>query len=985
MPARLMGLRPFFLGGCILLSLPGLAAAGWSAFQAWTAWQAAETASRATLAAVDIMHASTALMVERGRVLDAVVAGEPDSEVLGRASAESDAVLLHAETALESAGLATVSVRQALISLPNIRSKVAASVRKPGGVRGLLEQYNRLVENIEREILEAEKRITLANPLVGVVIGSARTANEVRGIAGRRGIVLSVWFSGQALATAQRDELMMSSGRLSDALARLQLGVRTSGLASEVVERVAALSEAFLMDKEPFYRELVRAAVSGATPPLAYTQFRAWTVAALESLLPLRESMLSEAMTKSIAAINEARNAMFAAAGTALVSLVLAVTAVVILLNNLVEPTRAMTTIMTALAAGDLSGAVPARSSLQEISAMEAAVAVFRDNVASLRQREAELERTNLQFAAALGNMSQGLEMYDADQRLAVFNRRCCDVVGVPFDRINVGMSYREVIALCVEVGLFQGRTIDEAHAEQLSRIRSYDPNVHMLVSPGHRQIASRFTPLASGGWVATYEDITERREAEARIAHMAHHDALTGLPNRVMFQDCLEQALSRVRRGEHVALLCLDLDGFKRVNDTLGHPVGDKLLQAVAQRLRDNTREVDLVARLGGDEFAIIQSLTQEPLDARLLADRLVAALRAPFELQGHKVNVGTSIGVMLLEGSSTSDELLRNADIALYRAKVEGRGVWRFFESSMDEDLQRRRTFEDDLRVAAAQGEFEIHYQPLVSARTQEVTGFEALMRWRHPERGLISPVEFIPVAEEIGLIKAMGAWVLTQACLDAAEWPAHLKVAVNLSPIQFQDTQLLDDVLQALASSRLSASRLELEITESVLLQDSDTTTDMLHRLHRLGIRISMDDFGTGYSSLSYLRRFPFDKIKIDQSFVRSIESGTGSVEIIRAVVGLGKALDMEVLAEGVETAKQLAILRSEGCDELQGYFFSVPLPVQDLKAFIAERSTLTRIENHCNVRPVAAAGYRSSPSLERIGEPRPIRADVHAARG
>ena len=954
-----MGLRPLFLGGCILLCLPGLTAAGWSAFQAWTAWNAAETASRATLATGDIMDASTALMVERGRVLDAVVAGKPDSEVLEAARARSDAALLRAETALESASLASASLRQARISVQNIRSKIAASVTRSSGARGLLEQYNRLVENFEQDILEAERKITLANPLVGVVIGSARTANEVRAIAGRRSNLLNLWFSGQALTTAQRDELIMSSGRLSDALTRLRLGVRTSGLTADVVERIAALSETFLTEKEPFYRELVRAVLSGATPQLTYTQYRAWTVAALKTLVPLRESMLVEATTKSIAAINEARNAMFVAVSTALVSLILAIMAVLILLNNLVEPTRAMTTTMTALAAGDLSGAIPAQSRLDEIRAMAAAVAVFRDNIANLRQREADLERTNLQFTAALGNMSQGLEMYDADQRLAVFNRRRCDVVGVPFDRMNVGMSYRDVIALCVEVGLFQGRTVDEAHAEQLSRIDSCDSNVHMLASPSNRQIASRFTPFASGGWVATYEDVTERREAETRIAHMAHHDALTGLPNRVMFQDHLEQALSRVRRGEHVALFCLDLDGFKRVNDTFGHPVGDRLLQAVAQRLRDNTRDVDLVARLGGDEFAIIQSSMQEPLDATLLADRLVAVLGAPFELQGQKVNVGTSIGVVALVESSPADDSLRSADIALYRAKAEGRGRWRFFESSMDEDLQRRRRFEDDLGAAVARGEFEVHYQPLVSARTQEITGFEALMRWRHPERGLISPAEFIPVAEETGLIKTMGAWVLTQACQDAAEWPAHLKVAVNLSPIQFQDTQLMGDVLQALASSGLAASRLELEITESVLLQESEPTTDMLHRLHRLGIRISMDDFGTGYCSLSYLRRFPFDKIKIDQSFVRSFENGPGGLEIIRAVVGLGKALGMEVSAEGVETAKQLAILQSEGCDELQGYFFSVPVPITEVKALIAERGTLTRIENHYNLQPVAAA--------------------------
>ena len=935
----------------MLLAAPGLATAGLYAFQAWAALQAAETAAHAALAAGDNMRASTALMVERGRVLDAVVSADTDSEALGLAIAESTHILMQAQVTLENAGLSTVCVQQARSNLPEIRSRIAVAIKKRGSsARGLLEQYNRLVECIEEDIIRAEQRITLANPLIGIVIGSARAANEVRGLAGRRSILLSGWFGGEALTKAQKDELVGLTGRFSDGMTRLQLGIRTSGLASEVVDRVADLSSGFLAEREPYYGELVRAAIADESPPLSYLQYRAWAIVALQSLLPLREALLSEATARSSAAIEVARRAMFAAGGTALVSLGLVVTAVLILLDNLVEPTRSMTTIMTALAAGDVSHAVPAHSRLQEISAMAAAVAVFRDNVTRLQHREAELSRTNLRFAAALENMSQGLAMYDADQRLAVFNRRCCDIVGLPFDRMKIGMSYRDVIVLCVEVGLFHGKTVDQATAEQLARIRSYDPNSHMLLLPGHRHVASRFMPLAGGGWVTTYEDITERREAEAQIAHMAHHDTLTGLPNRVMFQSHLEQALLRVRRGERVALLCLDLDGFKRVNDTLGHPIGDKLLQAVGQRLSDNIRETDLVARLGGDEFAIVQSLTQDPLDARLLADRLLATLCMPFEVQGHQVNVGTSIGVVLAERSSTSDDLLRNADIALYRAKAEGRGVWRFFENSMNEELQRRRTFEDDLRHAVALDDFEVHYQPIVKARTQELTGFEALMRWRHPKQGLISPMEFIPVAEEIGLIQAIGAWVLTQACLDAVKWPVDVKVAVNLSPLQFQDTQLVDDVLHALTKSGLQASRLELEITESVLLQDGDTTIDILHRLHRLGIRISMDDFGTGYSSLSYLRRFPFDKIKIDQSFVRSMEIEKGSVEIIRAVVGLGKALDMEVLAEGVETAKQLAILQSEGCDELQGYFFSAPRPVHDLAAFIANRSRRGCLEPH-----------------------------------
>jgi len=345
-------------------------------------------------------------------------------------------------------------------------------------------------------------------------------------------------------------------------------------------------------------------------------------------------------------------------------------------------------------------------------------------------------------------------------------------------------------------------------------------------------------------------------------------------------------------------------------------------------------------VARLGGDEFAIVQADAEQPADATALATRLVEALRAPFDLQGHRVEIGTSIGVVSADGAaSTTDELLRSADIALYRAKAAGRGTWRFFEPEMDAEMQARRALEKELRRALTEGQFELFYQPLVEADTWALASFEALVRWRHPERGMVGPAEFIPLAEETGLIRPIGAWVLGEACADAARWPEQVKVAVNLSPAQFVKGDLVREVEQALAASGLASSRLELEITESVLLQDNDATLGLLHRLRALGVGISMDDFGTGYSSLSYLRSFPFDKIKVDQSFVRDLGRGKGSIEIVRAVVGLGKSLGMGVLAEGVETAEQLGILRAEGCDELQGYLFSKPRPAQDVPGIIA----------------------------------------------
>jgi diguanylate cyclase (GGDEF)-like protein len=432
-------------------------------------------------------------------------------------------------------------------------------------------------------------------------------------------------------------------------------------------------------------------------------------------------------------------------------------------------------------------------------------------------------------------------------------------------------------------------------------------------------------------GWLATYEDITEHRKAEARIAHLAHHDALTNLPNRVLFREKLEEALAYARRGQSLALLFLDLDQFKAVNDTLGHPVGDALLQAVAERLLGETRDTDTVARLGGDEFALIQAPIDKPTEAASFARRLNEILDVPFDVAGHQIVIGTSIGIAFApQDSMDPDQLLKAADLALYRAKLDGRGVYRLFQAEMDAQMQVRRLMELDLRQALKVGQFEMFYQPLIDPHANAVAGYEALLRWRHPELGIVPPDQFIPLAEEIGLIIPIGEWVLQQACATVMTWPGEMRIAVNLSPAQFKSRNLVAAVAMALRDSGLAPGRLELEITESVMLQDTDATLATLHQLHALGVRIAMDDFGTGYSSLSYLRRFPFDRIKIDQSFVRDMCRKPDCGAIVRAVTGLSNELGMATTAEGVETREQFEVLTRAGCTEMQGYLFSPAVP-------------------------------------------------------
>ena len=453
----------------------------------------------------------------------------------------------------------------------------------------------------------------------------------------------------------------------------------------------------------------------------------------------------------------------------------------------------------------------------------------------------------------------------------------------------------------------------------------------------------SRVTFDGRDGYLVAVVDITERRKAEARIAHMAHHDGLTNLPNRDFYQERLRQALERADAGKHVAVLCVDLDLFKRVNDSFGHPTGDRLLKQVAERLRSEVRGDNIVARLGGDEFAIVLASGVSANEVSDFADRLIRTLSARYDIDGVEAVVGASIGIALSPGDGlTPEELMRNADMALYRAKSDGGGVHRFFEREMDRQAQKRRDMERDLRAAFANGEFELHYQPLVDIVGNRISGFESLLRWRAPGKGMVSPAEFIPVAEDIGLIVALGEWVLREACTEAAKWPAEIKVAVNLSPAQFRSRNLVQAVVSALAHSGLSPRRLELEITETVFLAETETNLAILHQLRELGVGISMDDFGTGYSSLSYLRSFPFDKIKIDRSFVKDLARRSDCVAIVRAISGLGRSLNITTTAEGVETTEQLDWLRAEGCNEVQGFLFSAARPASEIGRLLTEFS-------------------------------------------
>jgi diguanylate cyclase (GGDEF)-like protein len=565
----------------------------------------------------------------------------------------------------------------------------------------------------------------------------------------------------------------------------------------------------------------------------------------------------------------------------------------------------------------------------------------LRENQVILRAAQEKEHRQNERFKAALSNMSQGLCMFGADERLIVSNTRFQEIYHLPTTSMVSGLSMIEVLQTSPSFPREHNGQMNVALAEYLGLCSKRCSAVLVQELADGRTVTVTHEPMLGGGFVDTFTDITGQRRAEAQIAHMALHDPLTDLPNRVLFRQRLESALHRVARGEPCAVLCLDLDQFKGVNDTLGHPVGDSLLKAVTDRLRHIVRPTDTIARLGGDEFAIVQSGVEHPANATALATRLLRELSTPFEVAGHQIIIGVSVGIAIAPGDgSDPDILLKSADIALYQAKSDGRNRFRYFEPEMNTLMQARRELERDLRMAISANEFELYFQPLVSLREGQITGFEALLRWNSPTRGLVSPVDFIPIAEEVGLIIQIGEWVLRAACREAATWPKPLKVAVNISTTQFSGGNLVQTVAHALEESGLDSSRLELEITESVMIQDLDAALSLLHRIKKLGVSISMDDFGTGYSSLGHMRSFPFDKIKIDQSFVREIGKKAESTAIIRAVTGMCDSLGITVTAEGVENLQQLNLLRAERCTEIQGHLVSKPRRAQDIPSVISD---------------------------------------------
>ncbi|MBR1205469.1 EAL domain-containing protein [Bradyrhizobium sp. AUGA SZCCT0051] len=560
-----------------------------------------------------------------------------------------------------------------------------------------------------------------------------------------------------------------------------------------------------------------------------------------------------------------------------------------------------------------------------------------------------ELEEQRLRLDTAINHMGEGLCMFDAEKRLVVCNDRYAKMYRLPPELLLPGTAHREIITHRIANGILKGETSDSAATQVLATLNALpageiSSRVDELADG--RLICVTRQPMPGGGWVATHRDVTEQRRSEAKITHMAQHDALTDLPNRVLLKEWMEQALSGARcGGPSLAVLMLDLDRFKDVNDTLGHPAGDALLKSVASRLRRCVSDTTLVARLGGDEFAVIDYVTDPVAEAGVLAEKIRKALSEPIDLGDHRVTTTTSIGIAIAPRDGTdSDEVLRSADLALYSAKSGGRGSFRFFEPELDRQLQTRRSLERDMRSALANGEFELHYQPFIHVASGETCGFEALLRWHHPQRGMVSPAQFIPLAEETGLIVPLGEWVLRTACAEAAKWPDDLKIAINLSPVQFRSPELVPVIVHALASSGVSPDRLELEVTETAIIQDSEAVFAALGQLHDLGVRIALDDFGTGYSSLSFLQKFPFDKVKIDRSFVSELSGATDeSRRIARAIVRFAVSLGKTTTAEGVETREQLDILRADACVEVQGFHFSPAVQSEKVAQMIGGRTS------------------------------------------
>jgi diguanylate cyclase (GGDEF)-like protein len=742
-----------------------------------------------------------------------------------------------------------------------------------------------------------------------------------------------------------------------------ELNVAIAGLIDHVApERTEKLSQRFA----------VLAAQGGSVFELARSQLRDQAIDAGARYASAADGLSLEVHTAGKQHIASAEDrleglAVQARSLTTWVSVAAAVTGFLIgplcllLLRRMLARMRGIGSALIRLARNDTSVEILGVGDQDEFGELARSVAVFKAKSIELLNKKADFERLNLQLDAAINNMPLGLSMFDAQERLLMCNRRFTEMYDVPAELTRSGT------ALCA---LRDYRTKKGARHSETGElaIEGITLTPSMLVEfGGGRIIEVSRQPLKGGGWVSLHEDITERRKQEERITHLARHDTLTGLANRMLFRERLEQNLLRLVRGQGFAVLCLDLDHFKAVNDTLGHPVGDMLLKQVGKRLLSCVRHGDIVARLGGDEFAIVQTSVRDPGQTESLAARIVETVGAPYEIDGNRIDIGTSIGVTLApRDGSDADRLLKNADLALYRTKDAGRRGFSFFKQEMQDEIQARRDLEVDLRRALSEEALELFYQPIVCLKSEQTKGFEAHLRWHHPERGLIPPDEFFAIAEDIGLMAEIGFWTLQQACAQAARWPAPINVAINVSSLQFLHRNLAESVLQALAQSGLSPHRLVLEIAES-LLQENPNTLAILRQLRQLGVRIAMDGFGTGRCSLSGLRAFPFDKIKIDKAFIADVDRSEESRAIAQAVIALGTNLGMATVAEGIEEFEQLNRVRSWGCTYGQGFLLGPPMTADNIRDFILARAPGVQTPH------VPATPASVNPECGESGEP------------
>ena len=797
---------------------------------------------------------------------------------------------------------------------------------------------------IDAALASAEHDLSHLDPELGLLLEISRLSNDLREQAGLRSTYLVRYAATrQPFSVSDRVQTAEAAGAVKITWRRLRRLAEEAG-GSRVIAAVATVKTRFFDEGEPIYTAMTDAARDGSKPPLEVMAFRDWTADTLGFSLAARDPPLEEAAAMVGRLREEARAALQLGLGAVGALFVLLFGVGLFIDLRVLGPIGRLTQALDAFSRSKGDQQQQRRQALrlsQRFGLRQDEIGSLSRALSRLGRYASELETLNTRFDAVLGNLPQGVCFYDSGDRLIVANRRYSELYGLDPAKSPVGRKLEEVVA---DRTRSFGCRIEGADEELRNRLQGRaEGEIARTVTdlPGGRVVALNGVRVPGGGWLATHLDITALRRTELQLAFLADHDPLTGLANRTLLARELEGALERVERGAKFAVMCLDLDRFKEVNDTLGHAQGDLVLKQVAQRLKDCVRACDSVARLGGDEFAIVLECAE--IDLGALAQRLIEAVSQPYELEGCVAVVGTSIGIALAPQDGLMPlDLLKAADMALYRAKIDGRGGWRFFEPDMDAKMQARRLLELDLRGAIPNQEFELHYQPILDLKSREIVAFEALVRWNHPTRGRIPPMDFIPLAEDTGLIKEIGRWVLREACREAVRWPIAVRVAVNLSPRQFTGMSLLADVVSALSDAGFPASRLELEITEQVMLANNQQTLDLLQQIRALGVRIAMDDFGTGYSSLSYLRRFPFDKIKIDRTFVRDLASDPHSVSIVRAVAELGAGLSMSTTAEGVETEAQLQTLQAEGCTEAQGYLISPPVPAGEVAALLTARN-------------------------------------------